>query len=240
MKGDPGRHHWRGPGRPLLARLLKVHGVEMSSSRARSRSYVENRIRAGVLEQGTVGLLEEAGVAGVPPRRLVHYWRGIGSAVDAASTSASLSARPSPSMDRPKSPRTIAARLPWRRPDCLAGAGRRHRRYLNSSRPAHLIPRSPAKDGELICDFTRRMRMAFTGSVDQPRRSRCGKPSSASSFRLGRYPGRVPPCSPELIYAGHDHGFALASMPLADAQPLLPAMRSGRQVSKNGPTRHMG
>ena len=52
-----------GPAGLLLARLLKVHGVESVIVEVRSREYVENRIRAGVLEQGTVDLLEEASVA---------------------------------------------------------------------------------------------------------------------------------------------------------------------------------
>ena len=51
-----------GPAGLLLARLLKVHGIESVILEARTRNYVEARIRAGVLEQGTVALLEEAGV----------------------------------------------------------------------------------------------------------------------------------------------------------------------------------
>ena len=69
-----------GPAGLLLARLLKVHGVESVIVEARSREYVENRIRAGVLEQGTVGLLEEAGVAERLHREgLVHDGVEIGS-----------------------------------------------------------------------------------------------------------------------------------------------------------------
>jgi len=52
-----------GPAGLLLARLLKAQGIDSVILEARSRDYVEARIRAGVLEQGTVGLLEEAGVA---------------------------------------------------------------------------------------------------------------------------------------------------------------------------------
>src|SRR5690349_2326361 len=52
-----------GPAGLLLARLLKLHGIDSVILEARTRDYVEARVRAGVLEQGTVGLLEEAGVA---------------------------------------------------------------------------------------------------------------------------------------------------------------------------------
>ena len=52
-----------GPAGLLLGRLLQRAGVETVILEARSRSYVEARIRAGVLEQGTVDVLHEAGVA---------------------------------------------------------------------------------------------------------------------------------------------------------------------------------
>jgi p-hydroxybenzoate 3-monooxygenase len=51
-----------GPAGLTLARLLEVAGIESVVLEARDRDYCENRIRAGVLEQGTVDLLREAGV----------------------------------------------------------------------------------------------------------------------------------------------------------------------------------
>ncbi len=52
-----------GPAGLVLARLLQLEGVDSVVLEARSREYVEARIRAGVLEQGSVDLLEAAGVA---------------------------------------------------------------------------------------------------------------------------------------------------------------------------------
>lgn len=52
-----------GPAGLLLAQLLARHGVDSVILERRDRAYVEGRIRAGVLEQGTVDLLREAGVA---------------------------------------------------------------------------------------------------------------------------------------------------------------------------------
>jgi p-hydroxybenzoate 3-monooxygenase len=52
-----------GPAGLLLARLLDDAGIESVVIENRSRDYVEKRIRAGLLEQGTVELLEAAGVA---------------------------------------------------------------------------------------------------------------------------------------------------------------------------------
>ena len=51
-----------GPAGLLLAHLLRLQGIESVVLEARDRAYVEARVRAGVLEQGTVDLLSEAGV----------------------------------------------------------------------------------------------------------------------------------------------------------------------------------
>ena len=51
-----------GPAGLLLSHLLHLQGVESIVLEARSRDYVENRIRAGVLEYGTEQLLNESGI----------------------------------------------------------------------------------------------------------------------------------------------------------------------------------
>jgi p-hydroxybenzoate 3-monooxygenase len=58
----------------MLARLLEGAGIESVVLEDRSRDYVEHRIRAGVLEQRTVDLLTEAGVAGrLHEEGIVHH-----------------------------------------------------------------------------------------------------------------------------------------------------------------------
>ncbi|MFE7277637.1 4-hydroxybenzoate 3-monooxygenase [Streptomyces sp. NPDC057623] len=52
-----------GPAGLLLARLLHRAGVDCVVLEARTREYVEQRQRAGMLEQGTVDALREAGAA---------------------------------------------------------------------------------------------------------------------------------------------------------------------------------
>ena len=51
-----------GPAGLLLAQLLAVRGIDSVVLENRSRDYVQARIRAGILEQGTVDVLTGAGV----------------------------------------------------------------------------------------------------------------------------------------------------------------------------------
>ena len=51
-----------GPAGLVLAHLLHLRGIDSVVLESRSREYAEGRIRAGVLEQGTVDLLVEMGV----------------------------------------------------------------------------------------------------------------------------------------------------------------------------------
>ncbi len=51
-----------GPAGLMLSHLLHLHGIESVVLEASSRKHIEERIRAGVLEQGTVDLLVESGV----------------------------------------------------------------------------------------------------------------------------------------------------------------------------------
>jgi p-hydroxybenzoate 3-monooxygenase len=63
-----------GPAGLMLAQLLQRAGIESVVLEDRSRAYVEQRIRAGVLEQPTVDLLERAGVGDRMRREgIVHH-----------------------------------------------------------------------------------------------------------------------------------------------------------------------
>src|SRR5688572_31353083 len=53
-----------GPSGLLLAQLLERAGIDSVVLERRSRDYVLGRVRAGVIEQGAVAILREAGVAG--------------------------------------------------------------------------------------------------------------------------------------------------------------------------------
>jgi p-hydroxybenzoate 3-monooxygenase len=63
-----------GPAGLLLAQLLHLEGIDSVVIETQSRKHVEERIRAGVLEQGTVDLLNGAGVGDRMRREgLVHH-----------------------------------------------------------------------------------------------------------------------------------------------------------------------
>ncbi len=51
-----------GPAGLMLSHLLHLCGIESIVLECRSRQYIEDRVRAGVLEQGTVDLMIETGV----------------------------------------------------------------------------------------------------------------------------------------------------------------------------------
>ena len=63
-----------GPAGLLLAHLLRRDGIESVVLENRSRQYVIERVRAGLLEQGTVDLMDELGLADRLHREgLVHH-----------------------------------------------------------------------------------------------------------------------------------------------------------------------
>ncbi|HEX4760826.1 MAG TPA: FAD-dependent monooxygenase, partial [Thermoleophilaceae bacterium] len=63
-----------GPAGLVLSQLLDQAGIESVILEARDREYVQKRVRAGVLEQGTVDLMREMGVGDRMMREgIVHH-----------------------------------------------------------------------------------------------------------------------------------------------------------------------
>ena len=202
-----------GPAGLLLARLLKLHGIESVIVEARTRDYVEARVRAGVLEQGTVSLLEEAGVAERLHREgLVHDGAEIAVGgqrirIDfRALTGKTVTVYGQTEITRD----LITARLAgdgmivWEAADVDI-------HDTETQRP-RLSYRQAGAECELVCDF-----VAGCDGFHGVSRSRL--PASLCQTFERTYPfgwlgilADVAPCSSELIYASHDRGFALASM----------------------------
>ena len=63
-----------GPAGLVLSHLLHLSGIESIILEDRAREYVQERVRAGVLEQGTADLLDSMGVGERMHREgIVHH-----------------------------------------------------------------------------------------------------------------------------------------------------------------------
>ncbi len=63
-----------GPAGLVLSHLLHLQGIESVVLEKYGRDYIEGRIRAGVLEQGTADLLDEIGVGDrMKKEGMVHH-----------------------------------------------------------------------------------------------------------------------------------------------------------------------
>lgn len=202
-----------GPAGLLLARLLKLNGIESVILESRSRAYVEARIRAGVLEHGTVKLLQEAGVAERLHREgLVH--EGVELGVNGRRFRIDLAGLTGKTITVYGQSEVvqdlIAARLAgdgpivWEAADVTL-------HDIETDRP-RLTYRADGVDHELSCDF-------IAGCDGFRGVSRGSLPASNLRVYEQVYPfgwlgilADVPPCAEELIYASHPNGFALASM----------------------------
>src|SRR5690242_7413868 len=77
-----------GPAGLVLSHLLHLSGTESVIHERQTRRYVEERVRAGVLEQGTVDLLTETGVGerlhreGLPHEGIELRFNGTGHRID--------------------------------------------------------------------------------------------------------------------------------------------------------------
>jgi p-hydroxybenzoate 3-monooxygenase len=202
-----------GPAGLLLARLLRVHGIDSVILEARDRDYVEGRIRAGVLEQGTVSLLEEADVADrLRQEGLVHDGaevavRGRRFRIDFRElTGKTVVVYGQTEITKD----LIAARLEGDGP-IVWNAGNVALHDIDGDRP-RLTWRCDSADHALDCDF-------IAGCDGFHGASRRSIPAALLTSYEKVYPfgwlgilADVPPCSHELIYARHERGFSLASM----------------------------
>jgi len=202
-----------GPAGLLLGQLLHACGIDNVILERRDRDYVLARIRAGVLEQGTVDLLDQVGVAARLHREsLVHD--GIELAFAGSRHRIDLKGATGKSV-------TIYGQTEVTRDlmDARDQAG-----LLTVYAADHVKPQafdtdhprvSYAKDGvtlEIECDFI----AGCDGSHGVSRAS--VNPSAIETFER-IYPfgwlgilSETPPVSPELIYSNHARGFALCTM----------------------------
>lgn len=199
-----------GPSGLLLSVLLARHGIDTVVLERQSRAYVEARIRAGLLESGTVALLEQAGV-GARMRRegLEHHGFALAFAdrvhrIDLQGlTGRSVLVYGQTEIQKDLGD-AAGARVVWEAADVAL-------HDIESPRPRVSYLRDGQRH-ELTCDF-------IAGCDGSHGVSRASVPPGRLTvferrFALGWLGilADVPPVDPELIYAHHDRGFALCSM----------------------------
>ncbi len=202
-----------GPAGLLLSHLLHLEGIESIVIENRSRQYTEERVRAGVLEQGTVDLLREAGVGERLAREgLVHHgvelrFEGCGHRVDMhALTGRSITVYGQNEVVKDLADARLAAggRLEYEAEDVAI-------RDFDTGSPV-IRYRKNGHAHEITCEFIAGCD-GFHGV--------CRHSIPAGTLRTYEkiYPfawlgilAEAEPASHELIYASHDRGFALLSM----------------------------
>ena len=203
-----------GPAGLLLAHLLQRQGIESAVIENRARDYVEHRVRAGVLEQGSVDLLNESGVGARLQREgLVHHgielrFGGQGHRIDMTALTGGRCITVYGQQEVVKD--LIRARL---------DAGREIMFEVSDVRVADIDSIAPkvmfVRDGEkieLVCDI-------IAGCDGFHGVCRPSIPAGVLSTFERTYPfawlgilAAAPPTHDELIYAYHQRGFALYSM----------------------------
>jgi len=202
-----------GPAGLLLGQLLHTSGIDNIILEGQPADYVRGRIRAGVLEDGTVSLLDEVGAAERAHREgLVHHgveiaFGGVRHRIDMhAATGRTLMIYGQTEVTRDLMSARAAAGLTTV--------------YQAADVTPHDFERdtprvSYAKDGvthEIACDF-------IAGCDGFHGVSRASVPDSAIRTFERVYPfgwlgilSETPPVSPELIYTNHERGFSLCTM----------------------------
>lgn len=203
-----------GPAGLVLAHLLHLRGIESVVLEARSREYVEKRVRAGVLEQGTVDLLRDAGVGDRLHREgLVHEglelrFSGAGHRIDLAELTGGRTITVYGQQEVVKD--LVAARL---------AAGGEILFEVDDVRVEGFTSDAPVvrfrhggQDHELTCDVV-------AGCDGFHGVSRDSMPMGVLTGYERTYPfawlgvlAQAAPSSDELIYTHHERGFALHSM----------------------------
>jgi len=203
-----------GPAGLMLSHLLHLQGIESVVIEARSREHVQERVRAGVLEQGTVDLMTETGVGDRLKRQgLVHH--GIELRFGGGRHRIDLSALTGGRAITIYGQNEVVKDLTDAR---LAAGGRIFfaagevsvHGFDGSSPAIHF--RSDGDSHQLSCDF-------IAGCDGFHGVCRPSIPAGALTLYERIYPfawlgilAQVAPSSDELIYCRHERGFALHSM----------------------------
>ena len=203
-----------GPAGLVLAHLLQRAGIECMVLEAQTRQHIEERVRAGVLEQGTVDLLNELRVGERMMRQgLMHYgvelrFSGRGHRIDFAELTGGKGVMIYAQHEVIKD--LVTARLAASG-EVIFEARDASVQGLESSKPLIRFERDGVTN-EIQCDF-------IAGCDGFHGICRGAIPSGILKTYERNYPfgwlgilAEASPASQELIYANHERGFALMSM----------------------------
>ena len=203
-----------GPAGLMLGHLLHGHGIDSVIVEKRSRDHVIERVRAGVLEQGTVDLMRSAGVAARLDREGLRHegihlaFAGRRHRVDMAGLTGGRGITIYGQNEVVKD--LIDARVATGRPLYFSAAG--VRTAAQSSNTPTVDFSDDGRDVHVVSDF-------IAGCDGFHGICRPSIPASHLQIFEREYPfgwlgilADVPPCNDELVYANHERGFALASM----------------------------
>jgi p-hydroxybenzoate 3-monooxygenase len=203
-----------GPAGLLLGQVLHLAGIDTIIIEHRSREYVLGRVRAGVLEDGTVRMLERAGVGARAKREgLVHegfdiLFSGKRHRIDLSGLTGGKKVVVYGQTEVTKDlldARAAAGAKTVFEADGVSLHG------FDTAHP-HVRYNSDGRDHEVECDF-------IAGCDGFHGVSRKSVPLAAIEFYERVYPfgwlgvlSDTRPVSDELIYVNHERGFALCSM----------------------------
>ncbi len=222
-----------GPAGLFLSMLLQRHGIESVILELHSRGYIEERVRAGLLEYNTVQLMHELGIGERLRRQGLEHggielrFGGRGHRIDfrdlAAGKCVTIYAQHEVIKD------LVAARLAAGRP-ILFETTDVALHSLDSKNPHVTFHHNDVAE-RLDCDF-------IAGCDGFHGVSRPAVPEGVLTVYERDYPfgwlgilADAPPSSPELIYAHHDRGFALLSMRSPEVSRLYLQCASDEDLS---------
>jgi p-hydroxybenzoate 3-monooxygenase len=202
-----------GPAGLFLSHLLYMRGIASVIVETRSRDYIEARVRAGVLEQGTADTLEEMGIAERMHReRLVHggidlSFGGARHHIDFADLTGkavTIYGQHEVVKDLIEARLATGAEVVFEAKDTSL-------HDLDSEQPK-IRYRKDGQTHEIVCDF-------IGGCDGYHGVSRPSIPPNVLQIYERAYPfawlgilAQAPTTRDELVYANHERGFALYSM----------------------------
>jgi p-hydroxybenzoate 3-monooxygenase len=201
-----------GPAGLTLGHLLHLQGIESVVLERHAREYVETRVRAGVLEQGTVDILRDTGVGerlkreGLQHKGIELRFNGKGHRIDfqeLVGKSITVYGQQEVVKD------LIAVRIGYQAPIFFEAQAKQIRDHEAQPRIQY---QHRGGNHEIACDF-------IAGCDGFHGICRPAVPAGELQIHERHYPfawlgilARVPPASEELIYTYHERGFSLLSM----------------------------